>query len=553
MHAALTTQPPPHLNSLRTCSNTACARVLKYDGRDDSLLVLNGDYAVSQVLLDSFEIALYVNGATFTSFASTQQFAYENLYTPEHFLEHPRFNFTRARLGLFIVQYRRLIDWAAVDPNMICPCCGAHPKTLVFDGTAEGFPSRLLHKMNNDPRPIVQGVEVEGCARNELMFLPTSALNTSNYKLLVRFVRAPPASSCAFGSAKPTNSVDEPALSKAECETLLSAFAAADAHPRARALLPVLQYAVDNNNTGLLGDGNFACDPALAHFLYPLLTNSTAFAAYRPAEHAALARDLLASTSLLVDKGLLARVRELTPWIANFFRDMAVDVVPPYARASLAALETFAQQLSAFEQKYVVTTLPVKDQSPKTLAQLKASLVVDETVAAAAIEDALQYEDRAVEADLDQGMWFGPGLRTCRRGLFNYVKKHANEDQYRNCNKYAPTSRAHTPGIFSALCPHGYVVAIIFMRSGESPAHVFDIVLNRFPEGKRPTRIIYDNACSLSRYSLAREPVAFAGCRFLVDRLHWKNHTRCSTAFRMWEFSEYDPVVAAIDSQRAEQ
>jgi hypothetical protein len=40
-----------------------------------------------------------------------------------------------------------------------------------------------------------------------------------------------------------------------------------------------------------------------------------------------------------------------------------------------------------------------------------------------------------------------------------------------------------------------------------------------------PKTIIYDNACILHNYVLARDPCFFRETEFYVDRLHWQNHT----------------------------
>lgn len=40
-----------------------------------------------------------------------------------------------------------------------------------------------------------------------------------------------------------------------------------------------------------------------------------------------------------------------------------------------------------------------------------------------------------------------------------------------------------------------------------------------------PRLIVYDNACNLHSYALNRDPVFFKNTQFLVDRLHWRDHT----------------------------
>jgi hypothetical protein len=46
-----------------------------------------------------------------------------------------------------------------------------------------------------------------------------------------------------------------------------------------------------------------------------------------------------------------------------------------------------------------------------------------------------------------------------------------------------------------------------------------------FSSVSAPKIVIYDNACSLHNYVLNRDPVFFKDTVFVVDRLHWKNHS----------------------------
>ena len=70
------------------------------------------------------------------------------------------------------------------------------------------------------------------------------------------------------------------------------------------------------------------------------------------------------------------------------------------------------------------------------------------------------------------------------------------------------------------------------------------MMLNQAPE-----LIIYDNSCHLQEYCLSRTPDFFKNTEFLVDRLHWHNHTTCSQGHNI---SLY-PVLSKINSQAAEQ
>ena len=56
----------------------------------------------------------------------------------------------------------------------------------------------------------------------------------------------------------------------------------------------------------------------------------------------------------------------------------------------------------------------------------------------------------------------------------------------------------------------------------------FRAVYEHYPLDGEPLTVLYDFACELSEYSLARELEAFRLVRFLIDRFHSDNHT-CSS------------------------
>lgn len=73
--------------------------------------------------------------------------------------------------------------------------------------------------------------------------------------------------------------------------------------------------------------------------------------------------------------------------------------------------------------------------------------------------------------------------------------------------------------------------------------------MRRFPN--IPPLIIYDNACSLHLYALKREPKRFMNVRFMVDRMHRKNHV-CTEGYSMDNYVK-DPDIKNFNSQACEQ
>ncbi|XP_070550589.1 uncharacterized protein [Ptychodera flava] len=88
------------------------------------------------------------------------------------------------------------------------------------------------------------------------------------------------------------------------------------------------------------------------------------------------------------------------------------------------------------------------------------------------------------------------------------------------------------------------------MKPHESPAVAFRILKRRF--SKAPRIVIYDNACKLHQYCLNREPAFFKNTMFLVDRLHWCNHTGCSSGYNMKTYRDNKEIVE-LNSQICEQ
>ena len=88
------------------------------------------------------------------------------------------------------------------------------------------------------------------------------------------------------------------------------------------------------------------------------------------------------------------------------------------------------------------------------------------------------------------------------------------------------------------------------MRTPESPRIPFEMLMRRFE--KMPRIIIYDNGCQLHAYVLKREPTRFKDTKFLVDRLHYRNHVGCSIGYSMDHYASNEEI-RDVNSQVCEQ
>jgi hypothetical protein len=542
-----------HSQHSRRCTGP-CSCTLKYDGLEDDLVMVNSRFGVSVALLDAFFVGLYTMGATATGFAASQQVHYETLRGPEYFRANPDHVLSRGRLQTAVVAYRSIVDYTKHEKS--CDICGDSPSTVVCDGIVQGVLAAQLAKLPPDNRHVVESVVAVGRDYDASFFVPPKSMDKDLYTQLLRFVRAPPTEACPLGMPHaPIITLVDPALTMVEADEMLKQVVASSC-PRLKSLSELLEEAVKKPIK--LADGRDVCEPAYAHVLFPLLVHSTAFAAYKPADVASVLDELHGAATATAHAAIMPRVNELLPWVSFFLRDVGADKLPDYAKPAVKAVADCARALASWEQMYRLVKGGPKTTA-KTLEQLRNGNA-DERAAAAEIENALVFDERSsselVEEDLSLGRYFGPGLRWQRRGRFNYEVDGgaANVKIFgkRECTKESPTTHSHSPGIFCVLCPHGVVYAMTLMRSAESPAHLFDLLFSRFR--KLPALVLYDNACNEMRYCVRREPGMLATqTRFAVDRLHWANHVRCSTTFRMYEHSVFNDVIKYTDSQRAEQ
>ncbi|EKM78196.1 hypothetical protein AGABI1DRAFT_28964, partial [Agaricus bisporus var. burnettii JB137-S8] len=120
------------------------------------------------------------------------------------------------------------------------------------------------------------------------------------------------------------------------------------------------------------------------------------------------------------------------------------------------------------------------------------------------------------------------------------------------CNKYY-SEYGHnklTGGIMAAWCTHSICYGFHCIPESEGRNDVFSALVTRWP--KAPKYIIYDFACQLAPYCMAREPDFFSDTSFLIDDFHTMGHTRCSTAFFLKTYALTQPALGRINPSAAE-
>ena len=171
------------------------------------------------------------------------------------------------------------------------------------------------------------------------------------------------------------------------------------------------------------------------------------------------------------------------------------------------------------------------------------------------LKDLLASIESPFKMPLPQQDWYGPSANAADmkltyfpnhppcRGKTNYAANKNKENQA-GCRKESLKHDALSPGIFTMVCPHGVTLGFKIMDSPESPRIPFNILMCHFNE--MPDLIIYDNACHLHLYALKREPTRFRNTRFMVDRLHYRNHNKCTGGYSMDSYASDHKIKIPI-------
>jgi Kyakuja-Dileera-Zisupton transposase/CxC4 like cysteine cluster associated with KDZ transposases len=104
-----------------------------------------------------------------------------------------------------------------------------------------------------------------------------------------------------------------------------------------------------------------------------------------------------------------------------------------------------------------------------------------------------------------------------------------------------------TGGIFTWFCKHGVCYGFYIIPNAEGRNEAFSFLYKYFKVA--PKVVVYDCACQLQDYCLNRQPAHFKHTTFLIDRLHWYNHTTCARSYNINLYRSH----VALNTQIAEQ
>jgi hypothetical protein len=127
------------------------------------------------------------------------------------------------------------------------------------------------------------------------------------------------------------------------------------------------------------------------------------------------------------------------------------------------------------------------------------------------------------------------------------TQAHTHTTESTGCRHAFTMSNKKTGGVFTIFCPHGICLGFFMLPQAEGRSEIYSFIMKHFVVA--PKLIIYDFACALEEYFLNRAPAFVKYTRFLIDRLHFFNHTTCADGYCLSAYEQYN----YINSQIAEQ
>ena len=164
-----------------------------------------------------------------------------------------------------------------------------------------------------------------------------------------------------------------------------------------------------------------------------------------------------------------------------------------------------------------------------------------------------QQQQQQQQQEQEQG-WIGMGSYYGMQAIRvrpKYEGLDGVESKTAECTKKFAAFNGISGGCMVLWCPHRIALGFHVIPSAEGRNDVFSAIFLHWPTA--PKVIVYDFACSLQPYCLAREPNFFKNTTFVIDRLHSKNHSTCSEAFDLQSFRVSGNPLFYINDSAQEQ
>ena len=475
----------------------ACGQNNKYDGKEDRIFCYSKNLLFAHHLLNEFTLRYTSNANSYQAFCYSIRSNYEMSRCAKCYKslkrceDHIKFVDVKTFESAWF-SFRDLQDWQF---KFQCPFCGPHPKEIIVDGLSLSVEAdrcqNVVPPTTTDPL-LSEHVHVPGDLN--LRYLPNRKLA----HLLCRF--AGPNRRRHKDKAKP--------LSAPEMDTMKELLANEEYHPL-RELLRLIEWydsQIKSNN-----------DPANNHEIRQLCARLLRIlSSDEPLQQFLRFPDLIKKLFLSFHQNA-----STTLWNDPVVRNIVTTYCP------------FIARLLHFFGKYP-QYVPHAVKNAIIHAADKASLMQQTNETRRAMPTQVNADQIQEGNYTSTGSFYGcPKIRV--RPI--YSRDHSIHDkQTTSCHKNFDKSQKMSGGCMFLWCKHRICLGFHIIPTAEGRNDVFSAILTHWP--KAPEVIVYDYACQLQEYCLAREPTYFRNTVFLVDRLHVKNHTKCSECFDMGEYHQ---------------
>ena len=185
---------------------------------------------------------------------------------------------------------------------------------------------------------------------------------------------------------------------------------------------------------------------------------------------------------------------------------------------------------------------------------LQAEIVLKDLILRRKILKEGRVEDLFEEQNWEiTGSCYGRSMKRMRpfyEGRDGSRKEKNTDDQI--CQKFYETYKKEklTGGLMALWCPHLVCLGFHKMPKSEGRDDVFSAIYSYFEIA--PSVIIYDFACQLAPYCMAREPEFFKNTLFVIDEMHANGHSSCSQACFLSNYMQTCPDLQPVYSSAAE-
>ncbi|KAE8240105.1 hypothetical protein A4X13_0g7937 [Tilletia indica] len=519
------------------CKRRGETRTIGPDLNSYDLFNWSVDLVFSHELLNSYTSQLAASPTPLSAFHTTITDAYSENRCQQAFVAR----------STFMKVYFAFIELQQAQVEFSCPTCGPTPSAIIADGVVLAHSAKLQHSRLNPPTNPSGPANTNAMPGKVLPFLPVAALRDSLQQLANNLLPPSNPSRSIFldtfcqhiNAARTLPNVE---ATRSTWMKVLQQFVRAvcrDFAPQNGEVLIAVRHVL---REFAAGEGVWQmCRPVCVPWLRSFTNKSLQF----PSTESSKTATTIAAHSPSL--GLLIRS----------LNDCAAQEPESYKTLVAALLPLLSSVADMVEHQKIMFGLVV---SSDTEQQVSAALDSTSSLASSPFPTSnVPYAQ--------SGQFYGaPQCRERplytrfgeKRSTTGYSRDGDDAQQLLSvegvgtCKKYFNdyVTQRRTGGIMALWCRHLVCVGFHVIPRCEGRNDVFSAVFTHWQHP--PDVIIYDFACQLAPYCLAREPSFFKNVLFVVDQMHQHGHSTCTSSSYLSSYMSTDPQLQHINSSAAE-